>query len=1056
MKEEGTDTRVKKIMDIVGAIKLPVIALLVFFCLKKEITAWLLSFNQSWLAEGDELIGGFLIISLLLLTMWGLYEKWQTKKLSVGHIGWVVFAVIVYLYYRIIDNTFIFWGFYIGHFKVAYLDFVFIPLIQVFCIQRKIVKQKKETQNNGQSLLDNDEPIEKEDEDLLGYGTIIRSMLSDLSVMNLSEHSFSVGIAGEWGMGKSSFFNLFKQILGEEDYKDHTIIVEFNPRSCTDVKDIQQEFFNKFASELSKYHSGITRDMQRYQDALQLPENNFVIRLLRLLPSLTTSKSKGVINDVIKEVGKRIYVLIDDFDRLTAQEILEVMKVVDRNGDFRQTVFITAYDKEYVNNVLKNYLKHRKNDLFTDKYFNYELLLPIQPKKVLTDYIKESIGNKLKEEKGDAITIAQMQAEWDVISDSIAEKLKTLRHVKRFMNIFLSRYGRVRNDVVFADFVRVSLLRYYDINCYHALVQGKLTKGDGLISMSSQVLYRVDNIEERLRKYARWEGSHDLIFDLLSEKQNDDYELTSKYKRLRFVKSFPCYFYDYQPNGLYHRQLIVLYDAQTDDEAIECLLKLLKFNKETRKYDQTSYVAVENFLRVRPVSELRKEDDVFRLHKLLCFLNSFVGRSINLESSLYYMMGKNFAKELMNCGLISSESHYKERLEASVKNEMELRPLNMSYILLQLNDDMLGADMALNESLFTQFEIQTLSEWCQKYYLSKLEHITLQNRDSVILASRVLEKNDKGDRVVAKAAKIEFVGFISLHADEFATSVMRARKTQNKTPKLNITMVETFSPDLFFPCEGMDLFQWIKENVDNYNIAYVFNQLLKKAGQRIDIDLMPEDYDINSEDFSQVYAVVKKASDLNDEKTVLTALHNQVANSIELLVGQTGIIKEDIKEAIKRLNQKGKLTEAQANIPDIIPPFSQGDFVRIKDKEWGNVIISDSHIVNLFEILEINDNEIRLNDVEEIVSSDIIEAIPIDGNHDRKVYFDPVVVSLEGSSVMTKDYSYFMKTFNRYEDEDGNKYSDLVVEKGFHFVHEVQHWLRDQGDNGLKIYTLEY
>ena len=231
----------------------------------------------------------------------------------------------------------------------------------------------KEDQHQGRCLIDNDEPIDTEDEDLLGYGTIIRSLLADLKTMNLSKHSFSIGVAGEWGIGKSSFFNLFKQILEEDEFKEHSIIVEFNPRTVTDIKDIQQEFFDAYASSLAKYHTGISRDMQRYQDALQLPDNNLVVRLFRLLPSLTVSKSKGVINNVIKEIGKRVYVLIDDFDRLTAEEILEVMKVVDRNGDFRQTIFITAYDKEYVNNVLKNYLKHRKKDAFTDKYFNYEI-----------------------------------------------------------------------------------------------------------------------------------------------------------------------------------------------------------------------------------------------------------------------------------------------------------------------------------------------------------------------------------------------------------------------------------------------------------------------------------------------------------------------------------------------------------------------------------------------------------------------------------------------------------------------------------------------------------
>ena len=157
--------------------------------------------------------------------------------------------------------------------------------------------------------------------------------------------------------------------------------------------------------------------------------------------------------------------------------------------------------------------------------------------------MKNSLGEKLQEEAGDAITIKQMQDEWDRIARPIAEQLRTLRHVKRFMNIFLSRYSRVRNDVMFGDFVRVSLLRYYDITCYHALVEGKLTKGGGILtSTTSSVLYRADKIKEKLMKYAKWEGSEDVLFDLLSESQNGDFDQTSRYKRFQFANSFPCYF----------------------------------------------------------------------------------------------------------------------------------------------------------------------------------------------------------------------------------------------------------------------------------------------------------------------------------------------------------------------------------------------------------------------------------------------------------------------------------------------------------------------------------
>lgn len=430
----------EEFLDLVKVIVWPAIALLLFFCFEKKITDFLVKFSNSWLVKCNELSGGIAIIVLALLIVARLILKDNKSRLSLSQLLWFVCMLIVYIHYHR-GEVFRFWGFS----SIAYSDFLGLPFVTILIIQIVLVCKKKNT-IDGNCILDKDEPIEMDKEVVFGYGSIINEILSDLEMMDLSKRSYSIGIEGEWGMGKSSFFNLFKKRL-EKNEKD-SIVVTFNPRSSAKLDDIQNDFFDKFAEALEPYHYGISRDMSRYQDALQLPEDNFVLRLLRLLPSLTTSKGKGAINKIISSIDKRIYVFVDDFDRLTAKEVLEVMKVIDRNGDFRQTIFLTAYDKEYVNEVLSNYLKHGKKDAYTDKYFNYEIHLPLQSRDELSKYVRKSLGEKLQDDPKNAITVEQMQKEWDGLAARVVPQLNTLRHVKRFMNIFLSRYGKVRNDVV--------------------------------------------------------------------------------------------------------------------------------------------------------------------------------------------------------------------------------------------------------------------------------------------------------------------------------------------------------------------------------------------------------------------------------------------------------------------------------------------------------------------------------------------------------------------------------------------------------------------------------
>ena len=95
--------------------------------------------------------------------------------------------------------------------------------------------------------------------------------------------------------------------------------------------------------------------------------------------------------------------------------------------------------------------------------------------------------------------------------------------------------------------------------------------------------------------------------------------------------------------------------------------------------------------------------------------------------------------------------------------------------------------------------------------------------------------------------------------------------------------------------------------------------------------------------------------------------------------------------------------------------------------------------------------------MQKTVDADDIEAIPIDGVHDRSIYYDPIVAASiipPGGKIPVHrtDYSYYMDKFENCYDVDKRTYAEVVRERGYQFVHEVQHWLNDEFDrDGLKI-----
>ena len=61
---------------------------------------------------------------------------------------------------------------------------------------------------------------------------------------------------------------------------------------------------------------------------------------------------------------------------MTTDEILEVFKLITKNAAFKNTVFITTYDKNYINGMLEQNLCVPQKQRFSDKYFNMEIDLP--------------------------------------------------------------------------------------------------------------------------------------------------------------------------------------------------------------------------------------------------------------------------------------------------------------------------------------------------------------------------------------------------------------------------------------------------------------------------------------------------------------------------------------------------------------------------------------------------------------------------------------------------------------------------------------------------------
>ena len=430
----------------------------------------LLSFVQEHcIAELSPHWFGAFVCLLVVCCFCLLFGRYKNTYIPVQLRWGLLLVALAYLYYRV-SPMFDYWRIPLGNWKlipIAWTDLLLLPI--VFCLLRarkkndiSVSREEVAPKQMRAQAIQNDVAIERECDDWLGFSSMVGLLFEDLSTLDLSGESLTMGIIAQWGKGKSSFINLLMAKAKEQ----RGVVVCFNPRSSKNVSQIQEDFFDTFAKELSIYYTGFGFLLGRYTKHLGLlGQYEWTRPLESLLTLLLPEKNVEAINEAIASIEKRVYVAIDDLDRLTGEEIIEVLKLIDRNASFHNVVFVMAYDKAYVNNVLRQYLDHGLDHSFIDKYVTWEVMLPDQ-REYLKDFMLLSLKSRLPEE------FPSIQKSWRVYDvDLIVEHLGSIRHLKRYVNLLVLQYKGIQGRVNPMDFLLLSLLRYKYIAVYHRLLE---------------------------------------------------------------------------------------------------------------------------------------------------------------------------------------------------------------------------------------------------------------------------------------------------------------------------------------------------------------------------------------------------------------------------------------------------------------------------------------------------------------------------------------------------------------------------------------------------------
>ena len=327
--------------------------------------------------------------------------------------------------------------------------------------------QKREYSKDTQKGFQTDKPIEEFSEEKLGrsnYAQIIAERIND----SFPKESFAIGITGKWGSGKTSFLHLIKKNLNQ-----NTIIVDFNAWHSHETKNLIADFFDLLKAQLND--GSVSQDLNLYVKQLTAVDDNIYFKTIDLLQKTifgnqSTQEIFERINASIKRLNKQIVIFIDELDRLDNKEVIEIIKLIRISANFKNTVFVAAFDKGYVMNVIAEINSYEK-EWFLEKIFQAEFPLPSFEKNRINNELKDRLKINIEKEYHQEIDDYFNSKQFEEI---VTLCIKSLRDVTRFVNVFCLDFNTVKEEVLLKDFFNVELLKLKHLLVYESLSNSNL------------------------------------------------------------------------------------------------------------------------------------------------------------------------------------------------------------------------------------------------------------------------------------------------------------------------------------------------------------------------------------------------------------------------------------------------------------------------------------------------------------------------------------------------------------------------------------------------------
>ena len=434
-------------------------------------------------------------VGTLLLAWASIPRSWNSKTWVALAGALMILVAFVMAYYKtyVSPREAYESGFWI--FLGCYILLTAIYIYVIWRKQRKTVSKpdpRITTLDTVPSTLLVDEAITLKEQDRLN-----RNKFADQFAQTLMGHHgdscLVAALHGPWGSGKSSLLNLIENQLSNSSPTNDYIVIRFNPWNVSNLDQLITMFFHELKVAIGGRQQ-FNADGRKIAKLLDIFSGILMVSTLSpvggqyfAVGAEAVKRAGGVIKEnrtkslveikrqldkEISKIAKRIFILVDDIDRLDKDTAKLLFRMIRLNADFRNTTYLLAFELDVVKELVKEDQPEHPGE-YLEKIIQLPVHIPDIDDAVLDDLLVQELDVFVNKYNGDKFD--ENKTRWQELLEEgrFFKFFRTIRDIVRYSNGLNLNYALVSGEVNMVDFMALEGIRIFAPKSYDQIRRNK-------------------------------------------------------------------------------------------------------------------------------------------------------------------------------------------------------------------------------------------------------------------------------------------------------------------------------------------------------------------------------------------------------------------------------------------------------------------------------------------------------------------------------------------------------------------------------------------------------